>query len=101
MLSNKASYITENLNGTIDLRRKKKDEIIALLESKNYDKLDNDEEYKYLVKMTMDSVSHENVEKLMKDKNQKEEKLQHIESTTLEQMWMHDLEELEQQLLKK
>lgn len=100
LLSNKASYITENINGTIDLRRKKKDEIIALLESKKYDKLENDEEYKYLVKMTMDSVSHENVEKLMKDKDIKEVKLQDVEGTTLEQMWLRDLEELEQQLLK-
>ena len=35
-----------------------------MLEAKGYDKLDNDEEYKYLVKMPMDSVTEENVDKL-------------------------------------
>ena len=30
-----------------------------------------------------------------------EEKLKQIESTTLEQLWLRDLEELEHQLMKK
>ena len=50
LLTNKANYITENLNGTIDLRRKKKDEIIKMLQDKNYDKIDEDNDYKYLIK---------------------------------------------------
>ena len=63
-LSNKAKYITEVLNGTIDLRRKKKDAIRSMLTEKQYAIIDEDEDYKYLVKMPMDSVSEENVEKL-------------------------------------
>ena len=47
LLSNKAKYIQENLNGTIDLRKKKMDQVIAMLTDKGYAKLDNDEEYKY------------------------------------------------------
>ena len=66
-LSNKAKYITEVLNGSIDLRRKKKDAIRSMLTEKQYAIIDEDEDYKYLVKMPMDSVSEENVEKLMKD----------------------------------
>jgi DNA topoisomerase-2 len=63
LLSNKAKYIEENLEGTIDLRNKKKDVIIKMLEDKSYDKLDDDNDYKYLLKMPMDSVSEENSEK--------------------------------------
>ena len=39
LLSNKAKYIQENLDGTIDLRNKKKDLIIKMLEDKEYDKI--------------------------------------------------------------
>jgi DNA topoisomerase-2 len=94
LLSNKAKYIQENLNGTIDLRKKKKEQVIAMLEEKGYDKIENDEEYKYLVKMPMDSVTEENVEKLLKDKGNKETELETIKNTTVYQMWNSELDTL-------
>jgi DNA topoisomerase-2 len=94
LLSNKAKYIQENLNGTIDLRKKKKEQVIAMLEEKGYDKIENDEEYKYLVKMPMDSVTEENVEKLLKDKGNKETELETIKNTTVYQMWHSELDNL-------
>jgi DNA topoisomerase-2 len=45
ILRNKKQYIEELLNDTIDLRKKKKEVLITLLEEKGYDKLENDEEY--------------------------------------------------------
>ena len=57
LLSNKAKYIKENLDGTIDLRKKKKEEVIEMLEMKGYHKNEDDQEYKYLVKMPMDTVT--------------------------------------------
>ena len=100
ILENKARYITEILNETIDLRKKKKDVIIQLLKSKNYTVFDNDEEYKYLLKMSMDSVSEENVEKLTKEFNEKMEELNLIKSTSIEHMWLHELQTLEQMYVK-
>ena len=94
LLSNKAKYIQENLNGTIDLRKKKKEQVIAMLEEKGYDKIDNDEEYKYLVKMPMDSVTEENVERLLKDKGNKEVELETIRNTSVYQMWKTELDGL-------
>ena len=94
LLSNKAKYIKENLDGTIDLRKKKKEQVIEMLEAKGYDKLDNDEEYKYLVKMPMDSVTEENVEKLLKDKGTKEAELEQIKNTTINKMWVTELNQL-------
>jgi DNA topoisomerase-2 len=94
LLSNKAKYIKENLDGTIDLRKKKKEQVIEMLEAKGYDKLENDEEYKYLVKMPMDSVTEENVDKLLNDKGNKEAELEQIKNTTINKMWITELNQL-------
>ena len=91
-LSNRARYIQENLAGTIDLRRKKSDEVNAMLLSKKYDKLDGD--YKYLIKMPMDSVTQENVEQIMKEKANTETELNVLKKTTLEKMWLSELDTL-------
>ena len=102
ILSNKAKYIQEVLNGTIDLRKKKKDEIIQMLQTKGYQKVISesnvvDEEYKYLVKMPMDSVSEENVEKLNAEYDRKQAELAEIKATTCQQMWLRELNALEQE----
>ena len=94
LLSNKAKYIVENLEGTIDLRRKKKEDILNLLAHKNYEVIDGDKEYKYLLKMTMDSVSEENVEKLLEQKNKKKEELVSYQQLTPEKLWTQELTDL-------
>ena len=98
LLSNKVSYIQENLNGTIDLRNKKKDVIIEMLTNKNYKVIDNDNDYKYLLKMPMDSVSEENAKKLLNEKENKEHALEILKNTTIENMWIMELEELQKYL---
>lgn len=94
IMSNKAKYIQEVLKGTIDLRRKSKEVIDELLEAKSYDKLGKDNDYKYLVKMPMDSVSQENVEKIMNDFDKKKKDLEIVQSTTIQKMWLNELSEL-------
>lgn len=95
MISNKAKYIQENLNGTIDLRNKQKREIINLLTAKQYHAMDGDDEFKYLLKMPMDSVSSENIEKLLKEKETKEKELYNIQQTTIQEFWLNELVQLE------
>jgi DNA topoisomerase-2 len=92
LLSNKAKYIQENLNGTIDLRKMKKDQVIELLEKKGYDKMKDDNEYKYLVKMPMDSVTEENVNKLLTEKNNKENELEIIKNKSAGNLWLEELD---------
>ena len=99
LLSNKSRYIQENLAGSIDLRRKKKDEVIALLESKNYQIIGEDTDYKYLTKMPMDSVTEENVERLEKEYKVKEAELKVMQDTSIEQMWRQELVVLEKEYL--
>ncbi len=94
ILSNKAKYITEILEDTIDLRRKKKDAIIKMLELKGYDKIEGDNEFKYLIKMSMDSVTEENVAKMKGDHETKKGELDNIKNTRPEDMWLGELDEL-------
>jgi len=97
VLQNKVRYITELLEGTIDLRRMKKEAIREMMENKSYDWIDGDHDYKYLIKMSMDSVSDENVEKLQKEFLQKQKELADIMGTTPQSMWLQELQILEQQ----
>jgi DNA topoisomerase-2 len=99
LLSNKARYIKENLDDTIDLRKKKKDQVIQMLKEKGYDIIDGDQEYKYLTKMPMDSVTDENVEKIFKEKGSKEVELETVRSTTINQMWSQELDRLREEYI--
>lgn len=92
ILSNKARYIKENLAGTIDLRKKKKDEVNAMLKAKSYHIINDDDDYKYLTKMPMDSVTEESVDKLNKEHDTKQKELTKIQSTTIQQMWTTELD---------
>ena len=98
LLSNKARYIQENLDGEIDLRKKKREEILEMMVARKYAVIEDDTDYKYLLKMPMDSVSAENAEKLINDRINKETELCVIQSTTIENMWLKDLDELKQYL---
>ena len=62
-LSNKARYILAILNDELDLRRKKYIQVVELLAGMGYN-LVNDS-YDYLIKMPMDSVTDENINKIL------------------------------------
>ena len=99
ILKNKKNYINEILNETIDLRKKKYDVICKILLDKNYMKLDN--KFDYLIKMPMDSVSEEYVEELMNKYNIKYDELKDVISTSINQMWINDINVLLQDSLFK
>ena len=92
VLSNKARYIGELLDDKLDLRNKSKQEIYDQMEGRGYSKIDDD--YKYLIKMPMDSVCSENVEKLLAEKGENEQHIAKLKSTTNKMMWLQELEEL-------
>jgi DNA topoisomerase-2 len=100
LLSNKSRYITELLEGSVDLRRKKKEEVVQMLKNKKYETVNQDEEYKYLVKLPMDSVTEENVARLNKEHADKVAELEYVKTTTTSQMWLKELEMLEKEYNK-
>ena len=63
--------------------------------SKKYDIIDDDEDYKYLVKMPMDSVSEESVEKIIKALTETQEKYDKLFATSIQQLWLNDLDHFE------
>ncbi len=89
-LSNKAKYIQETLKGTVDLRKKNADQVEELMKHHKFDKIDGD--FKYLIKMPMDSVTEENVKHIMKEKDDAKHELDVLMNTTIYQMWLHELE---------
>ena len=101
LLQNKSKFIMENIKGTIDLRNKKKAVVIDMLTEKDYDKMSEekyDPEYKYLLKMPMDSLTEENFNKMCQDKDNKIRDLEKLKSTAIEHMWLSELEELKTQM---
>lgn len=100
LLSNKSKYIKENLDGSVDLRRKKREEVSKLLKDKSYNVIDDDEDFKYLVKLPMDSVTEENVAKLLKEHGDKVAELEVVKSRTIQQMWSGELDTLSSEYAK-
>ena len=94
-LSNRAKYIQETLAGTIDLRRKKTEQVTELLTQKKYATIDGD--FKYLIKMPMDSVTEENVANIMKEQETTEKELDTLKKTTVEKIWISELNVLEKE----
>jgi DNA topoisomerase-2 len=91
---NKCKYIYNILNDIIDLRKKSKKEIITLLIKHKFDVIDNDDDFKYLLKMPMDSVSQENIDELTNKLQNIETELNRLKSITINELWLNDLLEL-------
>ena len=92
-LSNRSKYIQGVLDGQIDLRRKTSKEVDDLLSTFGLTMLENS--FSYLRKMQMDSVTEENVDKIMRDSREMQERLKILVNTSLKQMWLNDLENFE------
>lgn len=97
LLENRKRYIEELLSDELDLRKLKKVEIIQLLKSRNYAILEDDDEYKYLLKMPMDSVSEENVAKIISDFQNKKSELTYYQKTSEKELWLLELQQLREQ----
>ena len=54
-----------------------------------------------MLKLPMDSVSEENVQKLLKEKGQKELCHATLQGTSIEQLWLADLAELRAEYVKQ
>jgi DNA topoisomerase-2 len=100
LLTNKSRYIKEILDGTIDLRKKKREQVVEMLQKKGYNTINDDTTYQYLTKMPMDSVTEENVEKLNKEHKDKLFELETIKSMTINKMWLNELELLREQYIE-
>ena len=97
-MTNLAKYIQYTLDDKIVLKRKTNDEINKMLEDMGFDRMKDRTSdklsYNYLIKKPMDSVSDENVEKIMKERSVKEKELEMLESKKEEDIWLEELDDL-------
>jgi len=87
---NKANYIHEICQGTLDLRRKRRDTIVAILAERGYDQVG--ESYDYLLKMPGDSVLEENERKLRREVEEIRIAIQVLKAKRIEDMWTEELD---------
>jgi DNA topoisomerase-2 len=92
VIENKVKYIREVLDSTIDIRRMKKEHVYKLLSEKDYKLIDD--EYSYLIKLPMDSVTEEKIAEMEKKYENKKNELEEIINTSIENMWIKELDNL-------
>jgi DNA topoisomerase-2 len=95
VLTNRARYIQEVLDDKLELRRQTKEAIFAKMTEHGYEHIDGDVEFKYLLKMPMDSVSDENVRHLLAERDSKRAQHSALTDTSIQALWVRDLDELE------
>jgi len=89
ILHNKARFIEEQCEDTLDLRRKTKAVISEILKQREYDMADGT--YNYLMSMPFSSVLEENIKSLRRERDKKKVELEKIEGTTAQHMWRTEL----------
>ena len=95
VLTNRARYIQEVLDDKLELRRQTKEAIFAKMVAHGYEHIEGDADFKYLLKMPMDSVTDENVRHLLSERDSKRAQHQGLTDTTIQALWTRDLDELE------
>jgi len=99
ILKNKYEYIQAVLDDNIDLRKKSQQNINEMLKQKGFDLVESN--YNYLIKMSMDSVSEENVAKLKKEYNDKNNQLTTLQKISINDIWIQELDYLEKAIEPK
>jgi len=100
VLTNRARYIQEVLDDKLELRRQTKEAIFAKMVAHGYEHIEGDTEFKYLLKMPMDSVTDENVKHLLSERDAKRAQHKGLTDTTIQALWTKDLDELEMEYKK-
>ncbi len=99
---NKARFITAVLKDELDLRKKSAAEVTALLRSQQYQELPlQAQPFEYLRKLPMDSVTTDNVERILKELAQKTALLSEVESKCINETWLDELKCFQEAYLKE
>jgi DNA topoisomerase-2 len=100
VLTNRAKYIQEVLDDKLELRRQTKEAVFTKMTAHGYEHIEGDTEFKYLLKMPMDSVTDENVRHLLSERDSKRAQHKGLTDTTIQALWTRDLDELETEYKK-
>lgn len=103
VLQSKVRFINEYISGELDINRKSKDHVLALLEERGFPKHTDSEDtskksYDYLVRMPVISLTKEKIEELEKQTRDKQAQIKELKMKTEVQMWRDDLQKLDKYL---
>jgi len=96
--TNKVRFIQGVLCGAIEIRGLSEEAITALLQSQGLEEIDGG--FGYLVSLPLISLSKEKVDKLMQEMDELAHEAKALEGTTVEAMWLSELEALKAALTK-
>ena len=101
LIAYRVKFINELLNDTLDLRKKKKEQVQQILKEKGYPELTtkmNDsnaiKNYDYLIKMYLDTLTQEKIDDLIKQRDAKQAEHDALLHKTKEFMWQEELTEM-------
>jgi DNA topoisomerase-2 len=98
----KARFLRANLEGTIDLRRKTDEEIVASMKDHNLPALSTPfnsevvDSYEYLLRLRIDRVKASAIEEAEKQVAAAKAAVEELEGTTAATLWTRDLDEFEE-----
>lgn len=98
VLETKVRFINEVVNGILILNKRQTTDIIADLERSAYHKINDS--FEYLLSMRISSLSLDTMEKLKKERDDKEDELLTLSRKTVQTLWKEDLNTFEQAYLK-
>ena len=96
IISNKARFIKDIIDGKLKVNNVPKKTIVLYLETANYDEVDGS--YNYLLNMPIYSLTKERFEELLIQESEKEKEKAEIEGTNPKDMYLSDLEALKKAL---
>jgi len=102
VISAKCKFILEIIEETLIIQKRTKDNIIQQLDSKDYWKIN--ESYDYLLKLPIYTLSQEEIDKLMTEKQALLEERLGLSKMTIKNMWLEELhifEKIHRRFLKK
>ena len=89
VLHNKARFIEEQCENTLDLRNQSRAATTELLKVHNYDLIDAG--YKYLVSMPFSCLMVENITEMRSQRDKKKVELELLKNKTITTMWLDEL----------
>uniref|UniRef100_K3YZD2 DNA topoisomerase (ATP-hydrolyzing) n=1 Tax=Setaria italica TaxID=4555 RepID=K3YZD2_SETIT len=110
-LNNKVRFIFCIVNDDIIISKRKKAELLLELQQKNFDPLPEKNEespeaargltksdYEYLLSVPISTLTWENIQELIDEKNKLENELEKLSQTSPRSLWLSDLNALEKEL---
>jgi DNA topoisomerase-2 len=96
-MGNKERFVLDVIDNTLDIMNVPEDVVIAELKKREYDEEPEQGGYDYLLRLQVRTFTADKVKQLKNDITSSKKKLDALNKTTPEKMWLNDLDEFEKQ----